>query len=97
MEIKIYTPGILQYVPVFYIIWSDDLLSTSEINVVEKAISQDESLTASDKKILVSWLDVKNPPADSELKNWKHTIANSQVKLIESETYPLSTFSKKIV
>ena len=97
MEIKIYTPGILQYVPVFYIIWSDDLLSTSEINVVEKAISQDESLTASDKKILISWLDVKNPPADSELKNWKHTIANSQVKLIESETYPLSTFSKKIV
>ncbi len=97
MEKKTYPSGILQYIPIFYVIWSDDLLSISEINVVEKAISQDESLTISDKKILVSWLDVKNPPADTELKNWKQTIANSHVKLIEGETYPLSTFSQKIV
>lgn len=97
MKKKTYSPSILQYIPVFYVIWSDNLLSASEINVVEKAIGQDESLTTSDRKKLMSWLDIKNPPADDELKNWKQTIANSQVKLIESKTYPLSTFSQNIV
>lgn len=97
MEKKTYSPGVLQYIPFFYVIWSDNLVSTSEINVVEKAISKDESLPASEQKILLSWLNVKHPPANNELKQWKHTISNSNVKLVESDTYPLATFSQKVV
>lgn len=97
MEKKIYSAGILQYIPIFYVIWSDDLVSTSEINVVEKAIGRDESLTKEDKKTLKTWLMVNEPPANEEFKVWKNIISNSQVKLIESETYPLATFSQKVV
>ncbi|MFS4466919.1 acyl-CoA dehydrogenase [Maribacter sp. 2210JD10-5] len=97
MEKKTYAPGILQYIPFFYVIWSDDLVSASEINVVEKAIETDESLTKEEKEQLKSWLNVEQPPANEEFKNWKQTISNSNIKLIESETYPLSTFSQKIV
>ena len=43
------------------------------------------------------WLSKDKSPANKELKNWKKTISNTQIKLIESETYPLSTFSQKIV
>jgi len=96
MTTEIYTASVLQYIPVFYIIWSDDLLSASEINVVENAISEDSSLTLADKKLLKSWLDVNNPPKDSVLKSWKQLIANSGVKLVEHNTYPLTAFSEKV-
>lgn len=37
------------------------------------------------------------PPFDDEIKNWKQTIANSKVRLIESDTYPLSSLSQRLV
>lgn len=97
MEKNLYTPGILQYIPLFYVIWSDNLVSASEINVVTTAINGDTSLTTPDKSTLTSWLQVDAPPKDDTFKQWKQTIATSGVKLIESETYPLSTFSQKVV
>ncbi|WP_127136530.1 acyl-CoA dehydrogenase [Flagellimonas oceanensis] len=92
-----YSVGILQYIPFFYVIWSDDLLSASEISVVQKVIALDASLDQEEKGQLQSWLDRDNPPHDDEIKNWKQTIANSQVKLIESETYPLTSLSQRLI
>jgi len=84
-----YSPG--------YIIWSDNLVTASELNVVQKAIADDDSLSKEEQNTLSSWLNPKNPPSDSELKNWNHIVSNSDVKLVESETYPLATFSQKVV
>ncbi|MCJ7465712.1 MAG: acyl-CoA dehydrogenase family protein [Maribacter sp.] len=92
-----YSQGVLQYIPLFYVIWSDDLLSISEINVVQSAIDKDSSLHQEDRALLGSWLDTQKPPQNSEMKYWKHLISNSQVKLLESALYPLSTFSQKMV
>ena len=97
MEAKNYSQGILQYIPFFYVIWSDDLLSYSETSVVKKAIEQDETLTKEDYYYLIKCLDKKVPPTYDELKNWKHVISNSKIKLVESDTYPLSTFSQKMI
>ena len=91
-----YTAEVLQYIAIFYIIWSDDLLSASEINVVENAITEDISLTQSDKKQLRNWLNKKNPPKNQLFKSWKQIITNSGVKLVEYETYPLTAFSQKV-
>ncbi|MEO0527529.1 MAG: acyl-CoA dehydrogenase [Bacteroidota bacterium] len=92
-----YSPGTLQYIPFFYVIWSDNLLSASEIAVVKTSVEKDEALTKEDKKTLISWLSKKKPPENGELKNWKQTISNAQVKLVESDTYPLASFSQKMV
>jgi len=43
-----------------------------------------------------SWLNKQYPPKDSEIKKWKHAITNSNVQLIESNTYPLTTFSQEL-
>jgi acyl-CoA oxidase len=96
MQKEIYSPQILQYIPFFYIIWSDDLLSASEINVVEKSIQEDDTLTKNDRHILHQWLNVKNPPKDELFKSWKQIISNSGIKLVEHETYPLATLSQKL-
>ncbi len=92
-----YSPGILQYIPFFYVIWSDDLLSYSEIAVVKKAIEKDSTLNQEDQSCLLDWLDLQTHPKNKELKYWKKIISNSQTKLVESETYPLATFSQKMV
>ena len=97
MEDKTYTSGTLQYIPFFYVIWSDDLVSASEVNVVQKAIDEDESLSAEEKEQLNALLDVKRPPSDAVLKQWRQTISNSKVKLVESDIYPLATFSQNVV
>jgi acyl-CoA oxidase len=97
METKTYSSGVLQYIPFFYVIWSDDLLSYYEISVVKKAIENDATLKKEDYKYLLKCLDKKAPPTYEELKNWKQVISNSQIKLIESDTYPFSTFSQKMI
>ena len=91
-----YTPRILQYIPFFYVIWSDDLLSTSEINVVKTAIQNDILLLKNEKAQLFEWLDTNHPPSNNEIKSWKQTIASSKVKLIESDIYPLTSFSERL-
>ena len=92
-----YTQGVSQYIPFFYVIWSDDLLSYSEISVIKNAIEGDDTLTKEDQSILLNWLQPEVPPSDEELKNWKKTISNSTVKLVESEVYPLTVFCQKLV
>ncbi|WP_350290302.1 acyl-CoA dehydrogenase [uncultured Croceitalea sp.] len=96
MDATNYSNGILPYIPFFYVIWSDDLLSASEIEVVKTAIKEDASLTTDDKKHLNSWLDKSNPPKNSEIKQWQQLITNSSAKLIESEAHPLESFSRKV-
>ncbi|RYC50499.1 acyl-CoA dehydrogenase [Flagellimonas olearia] len=91
-----YSLGILQYIPFFYVIWSDDLLSASEISVVENTVQADNSLDPDEKKQLKLWLNKENPPADEEIKTWRQTIANSGVKLVESDTYPLASLSQRL-
>jgi len=96
MDKVTYSNGILPYIPFFYVIWSDDLLSTSEIQVVETAINGDNSLNTEEQEQLLSWLNRDIPPKDHELKHWQQLISNSKVTLIESETFPLESFARKM-
>ncbi|MEM1258232.1 MAG: acyl-CoA dehydrogenase [Bacteroidota bacterium] len=91
-----YTVEMLPYIPFFYVIWSDDLLSASEIQVIQRGIYEDKSLSKKDKEHLNSWLDRNNPPSDAEIKSWQALITASKATLIESEIYPLETFSQKV-
>ena len=97
MQKTSYSSGILQYIPFFYVIWADDLLSLSEISVVTNGIENDDSLSTEDRIILKAWLDKENPPSNLEIKNWKQTISHAHIRLVESETYPLTYFSQKVV
>src|SRR5690606_23045104 len=91
-----YPQEILQYIPFLYVIWSDDLLSASEISVVQRTIQEDPSLDGDQRAQLIGWLSPENPPGDGELKGWKQILANSGVKLIESDPYPLTSFSGRL-
>lgn len=91
-----YTTGIMQYIPFFYVIWSDDLLSASEINIVNNAIKKDTTLSQEDCVVLLDWLNKNSKPSNTEIKYWRSTISSAPIKLIESEIYPLTNFSKRL-
>lgn len=87
---------ILPYIPFFYVIWSDDLLSASEVQIVSNAIKKDISLSSESKSLLNSWLHKESSPKDDIIKSWQHYILQSNIKLIESNNYPLHDFSIKV-
>jgi len=82
MNSNSYSNSILPYIPFFYVIWSDDLLSASEIEVIKNAIHKDDSLNEDDKKQLCIWLNKLDPPKDTEIKNWQQIISSSKAKLV---------------
>lgn len=88
--------GILPYIPFFYVIWSDDLLSASETQIVTHAVENDDTLTPNDRSILKGWLDKKNPPDSKTLKSWQNLISHSQVTLNKSADFPLEDLSRKM-
>lgn len=97
MSSTTYSKGVLPYIPFFYVIWSDDLLSMSETQVVKSTIATDSSLLEQDKQLLHSWLNRNQPPSNETVKSWQQLITASQVTLIESDPFPLESLSKKVV
>ncbi|MCM4162691.1 MULTISPECIES: acyl-CoA dehydrogenase [unclassified Arenibacter] len=92
-----YPPSILQYIPFFFVIWSDDLLTISEISIIKRIIDEDQNLSKENRETLNSWLNTSKPPLNSVIKSWQRAISNSGVKLTESDNHPLSSFSKKLL
>lgn len=86
------TSNLLKYIPFLYVIWSDDLFSPSEISVFTKALEGDE-LKSEEENQIKRWIDPDNPPSDQTMLKWKQLIDHSDIRLIESDSYPLSLFS----
>src|SRR5690606_14086432 len=95
MEKLQYTPNLLKYIPFLYVIWSDDLFSPSEISVFTKALEGD-TLKEEEFKNIKRWIDPSNPPSDQTMLQWKELIDHSNIRLIESDSYPLSLFSVRL-
>jgi acyl-CoA oxidase len=70
-----YSPGILSVLPLFYIGWSDSVLSPSELKSIEQHIQAMSFLEENDKKQLVEWVQKK--PNDTTFKNWLEALRTS--------------------
>lgn len=97
MESMEYAGGVVQYIPLFYVIWSDDLLTESELSVVGNAVKEDPSLSNEDRKQLMGWLNPQKPPSHKTLRAWQQFIAGSKAQLVESKAYPLAAFSQEVL
>ncbi|QGK74569.1 acyl-CoA dehydrogenase [Flavobacterium sp. SLB02] len=65
------------FIPLFYLVWSDDLLTQKEFTTIQKFINDLTWLSPEEKQQLVSRLDISNPPSRNELTQWKLDIENS--------------------
>jgi len=68
-------PKLLVFVPLFYTVWSDSILTPSEISVLEGLLTSQDWLSEQERKFLLSKIDPKQPPSVDELNGWKTAIA----------------------
>lgn len=69
-----FSPGVLSMLPLFYVGWSDSVLSPSEMKLIHKKISESDFLTKEDKAYLIKWSEPKNIPDDHIFKSWVSAI-----------------------
>lgn len=67
-------PLLNSFLPLFYITWLDDVLTENEMNTLKDAINSQDWLSESDKKELLSKINIDSPPSRTELLEWKETI-----------------------
>jgi acyl-CoA oxidase len=65
-----YSSGIQSLLPLFYIGWSDSVLSPSEMKAIRKLVDGMDFLSFAEKRQLVKWTDPSNPPSHETYKNW---------------------------
>ena len=62
------------FIPLFYLVWSDDLLTEKEFSTLKNFITLQNWLSTKDQELLLSKLDAKNPPSRVVLNSWKAEI-----------------------
>ncbi|MFT6334984.1 MAG: acyl-CoA oxidase [Halioglobus sp.] len=81
------TPGILTMLPMFYVGWSDSVLSPSEIALIHDKLSKADFLSQKEKDYLIKYTNPKNPPSQEIFKEW--------VEVLRKNAHDLEGIEKK--
>jgi acyl-CoA oxidase len=79
-------PTLLVFVPILYTVWSDSILTPSEVSTLEGLIDSQSWLTDAERKFLASKINPSNPPSVDELMAWKAAISEVTDKNNTNET-----------
>jgi acyl-CoA oxidase len=75
------SPGVLSLLPLFYIGWSDSVLSPSEMDLIHRKVAALDFLTQDDKGYLIRFSDPRTPPPDSIFRTWLEVLRREAAKL----------------
>ena len=62
------------FIPLFYLAWSDDLLTQKEFKTLRDFITTQSWLNQNEQEFLLSKIDVSNPPSREDITNWKNEL-----------------------
>ncbi|PXY45835.1 acyl-CoA dehydrogenase family protein [Flavobacterium hydrophilum] len=65
------------FIPLLYLVWSDDLLTPKEFSTLQEFITSLTLLSPEEIQFLLSKVDISNPPSRNELTEWKSDIEKS--------------------
>ncbi len=82
---QVYSPGIISVLPLFYIGWSDSVLSPTELSEIRNIIQKMDFLSTDEKDLLVSWTSPKSPPTEEVFNSWIHQLASHAYEIDLSE------------
>lgn len=71
-------PNLLVFLPIFYTVWSDAVLTPTELQSLRDVIDKQDWLTADERKFLYGQLNPSTPPTPDELKHWLEEIRKVQ-------------------
>lgn len=81
------SPGILSLLPMFFVGWSDSVLSPSEIKLIHEKLRAADFLTEEEKSYLIKYTDPLNPPSKEVFKEW--------LQVIKENAHDLENIEKK--
>ena len=84
MELQVnseFSPGVLSMLPLFYVGWSDSVLSPSEMKIIHQQMQSLDFLTNADKAYLIKWTNPIDPPSDRIFKSWTKAIKSYSDKI----------------
>jgi len=76
-----YSPGILSVLPLFYVGWSDSVLSPSEIKFIHSKLETLEFLTEEDRTHLIQWTNPNEPPDAETFREWVNLMKEFSEKI----------------
>ena len=82
-------PKINAFLPLFYLAWSDDILTAKEFATLQQFILSQTWLSEQEKQLLLSRIDLNSPPSRTTLIEWKLAI-NSAITEQTKTLYELS-------
>ena len=71
-------PNLLVFLPIFYTVWSDAVLTPTELKSLHNVIDGQDWLTSDERKFLYGQLDPNVPPTPDQLKTWLEEIRKVQ-------------------
>jgi len=77
--------GILSLLPLYYVGWSDSVLSPSELKFIHEKVESYDFLTSSEKSLLKQWADPLNPPSEKQFKEWGNAIKKHAKELTQDQ------------
>lgn len=63
-------PHLYSFLPMFYMVWADAVLTPSEITHVRALVEKQAWISREEREFLLAQIDPKNPPEAEELKQW---------------------------
>jgi acyl-CoA oxidase len=82
--------GVLSLLPLFYIGWSDSVLSPSEMDLIHRKIEELGFLTDAEKAYLIEYTNPRNPPSDAVFKEWLEILRHEAAKLPQGSRQTLA-------
>ncbi|HZY80283.1 MAG TPA: acyl-CoA dehydrogenase [Cyclobacteriaceae bacterium] len=73
-------PNLLVFLPIFYTVWSDAVLTPTELSSLHKVIDGQDWLTGDERKFLYRQVDPTVPPTPDDLKAWLEEIRKVQAE-----------------
>lgn len=91
-----YSPGVLSLLPIFYIGWSDSVLSPSEMKFIKKQISALDFLSKEERDYLNQYTNPTNPPDQDTFKTWLEALRKHAKNATPGEKKDLSELGLEI-
>lgn len=78
-------PNLYVFLPILYLVWSDAVLTPTEVQAINALIDKQGWLSAEEMKFLKSLLDPKSPPTPDQFRSWL-----SEIRLATDDIDPSS-------
>jgi len=88
-KFPVFSPGVSSLLPLFYVAWSDRVLSPAEVAFLEKKMAELPFLTKEDRMILKEWCDPACPPSRELFQTWKIALKNAAAAMPPDRRYSL--------